>query len=319
MALQDTFKVLVTGGAGYIGSILVPILLKEGYYVIVIDNFMYHQSPLLDYCNNKNLKIIRGDARDEKTLTNVLKDVDVIIPLACLTGAPLCDKNPWEAKSVIVDAVSSLIKFKSDAQLIIYPNTNSGYGIGQKSALCTEESPLTPLSVYGRLKVEAEKTILETDNSVVFRLATVFGASPRMRVDLLVNDFVYRAINDRFVVLFEADAKRNYVHIRDVAGAFVFAIKNAKKLNGQVYNLGLSEANLSKRELCQKIQSFIPSFYFTIAEIGEDPDKRDYIVSNEKIEKAGYKPRVTLDEGINELIKAYNILHLKSEQYLNFQ
>lgn len=312
-------KVLITGGAGYIGSVLVNTLLQENYRVSVIDNFMYMQPSLLDSCGKESFSIIRGDARDESLLKKEMRDADVIIPLACLTGAPLCAKNPWEARSVIVDAVKSIIKLKSSEQILIYPNTNSGYGIGKKGTFCTEESPLTPISLYGQLKVEAEKLITDTKTRVVYRLATVFGASQRMRVDLLVNDFVYRAVTDKFVVLFEADAKRNYVHVQDVVRAFIFAMENISSMNGNVYNLGLSEANISKRELCERIKKHVPGFYFTVAEIGEDPDKRDYIVSNEKIEKTGFVFEHGLDRGIIELLKVFEILHLKNEQNLNFQ
>jgi nucleoside-diphosphate-sugar epimerase len=194
-------------------------------------------------------------------------------------------------------------------QRIIYPNTNSGYGIGTEGIHCTEETPLNPISLYGKLKVEVEKALLARGNTVVFRLATVFGVSPRMRLDLLVNDFTYRAFRDGFVVLFEADFKRNYVHIRDVSDAFLFAIDNFDMLNGQAYNLGLDEANYSKRELCELIRKQVPRFYYTEAKVGEDPDKRNYIVSNAKLEKTGFKARRGLESGIAELLKAYQILH----------
>ncbi|MBP7652793.1 NAD(P)-dependent oxidoreductase [Candidatus Dependentiae bacterium] len=311
--------VLMTGGAGYIGSILTPELIKIGYKVIVVDNLMYGQSTLLDLCHNDNFEFISGDCRNENLIKETVAKSDIIIPLACLTGAPLCGQDPWAAQSIIVDAVKLILKYRKPDQKIIYPNTNSGYGIGEQGKFCTEESPLNPISLYGKLKVEAEKLIANSGNYTIFRLATVFGASPRMRLDLLVNDFVYRAVKDKFVVLFEANAKRNYIHIRDVVGAFIFSLNNWDKIKNSVYNLGLSEANLSKFELCEKIKKFIPDFYFTCAEIGEDPDKRDYIVSNEKIEKAGYIPSFTLELGIKELIKVYKIIRLKKMQYLNFQ
>ncbi|HDD44669.1 MAG TPA: NAD(P)-dependent oxidoreductase [Candidatus Desulfofervidus auxilii] len=308
-------KVLVTGGAGYIGSVLVPIFLSKGYHVIVLDNFMYQQTSLLDCCYLPNFEIIRGDVRDENLMRDLIKKVDIIIPLACLTGAPLCEKNPWEAKAIIIDAIKMMFKYRSKKQPIIYPNTNSGYGIGEKNKYCTEESPLRPISLYGRLKVEAEKMILDAGNAISFRLATVFGISPRMRLDLLVNDFVYRAVYDKFIVLYDPDAKRNYIHIRDVVKAFLHVLNKWEVMKDNIYNVGLSNANLSKRELCKVIKKFIPDFYYTCAEIGEDPDKRDYIVSNEKIEKTGFKPDFSLEDGIKELIKGYKII--KRNQFSN--
>lgn len=310
-------RVLVTGGAGYIGSILIPALLNENFSVITVDNLMYGQAPLLDYCCFDNFDFVRGDVRDEKLISNLIKKVNIIIPLASLTGAPLCDKDPWTAKSVMVDAINLILKYRSKEQRILYPNTNSGYGIGDKDKYCTEESELKPVSLYGRLKVEAEKMLLESGNAVIFRLATVFGASPRMRIDLLVNDFVYRAVTDKFIVLFEAEAKRNYIHIRDVVRGFLHAINNWERMKDNIYNLGLSNANLSKKELCAKIKEFIPEFYYTIAEIGEDPDKRDYIVSNEKLESAGFSPLFSLEDGIKELVKVYRILKFNRNEFTN--
>lgn len=309
-------RILVTGGAGYIGSVLVPVLLHEGHEVTVIDNFLYNQSSLLDCCFDPKLAIIRGDVRDRTLMERHIAGKDFIIPLAALVGAPLCDKFPDEATSVNLDAVKLILEIRRPEQKVIFPNTNSGYGIGQEGIYCTEESPLNPVSHYGRLKVEAEKVVLEAGNGVTFRLATVFGTSPRMRLDLLVNDFVYRAVTDGFVVLFEADFKRNYIHIRDVAGAFLHAINNFDRMKGQAYNVGLSDANLSKRELCEEIKKQVPSFYFIEAEIGEDKDKRNYIVSNKKIQKTGFVSRVSLSEGISDLIKGFHII--KRSQFSNF-
>ncbi|MDO8505604.1 MAG: NAD(P)-dependent oxidoreductase [bacterium] len=308
-------KIVVTGGAGYIGSILVPALLQKGHAVVVVDNLLYRQTSLLDICNHPQLAIIRGDTRDKALMTRVLDDADAIIPLACLTGAPLCARYPMEAQAIIVDAVKMILSLRKKGQIILYPTTNSGYGVGEAGIHCTEETPLRPVSLYGKLKVEAERLILESGNAITFRLATTFGVSPRMRLDLLVNDFVYRAVNDRFIVLFEAHFKRNYIHVRDVARAFVYGIENFEIMKNQAYNVGLSEANLSKDELCREIKKQVPNFYFVEAAVGEDPDKRNYIVSNEKIEKAGFHPTVSLQQGITELLKGYTII--KENQFSN--
>ena len=301
-------KILITGAAGYIGSILVPALLNREHDVVALDNFMYHQTSLLDCCHDTKLAIIRGDSRDKQLLVEQIKSVDAIFPLACLTGAPLCNKNPQDARSINLDSIRMLLDLRSRDQIIIFPTTNSGYGIGEKGDYCTEESPLRPVSLYGQLKVEAEKHILESGNAITLRLATAFGISPRMRLDLLVNDFTYRAVNDRFIVLFEAHFKRNYIHVMDIAKAFIHCLDNFLKMKNETYNVGLSDANLSKWELCEEIKKHVPDFYFVEAEIGEDPDKRDYIVSNTKIEATGFKPDVSLQAGIKELIKGYRII-----------
>ncbi len=308
-------KILVTGAAGYLGSILVPELLKAGHKIIALDNFMYGQSSLLDCCSQEGFEVVRGDARDKDLLAKVLKTSDIIIPLACLTGAPLCSKDPIGAKSTNLDAVQMILDLRSKQQRVIYPTTNSGYGIGQNGVRCDEKTPLKPISLYGRLKVEAEKVVLDSGNSITMRLATVFGVSPRMRLDLLVNDFVYRAVTDGFLVLFESHFKRNYIHVRDVTRAFIHCMAQFDAMQGQPYNVGLSDCNISKMELCERIKRQVPSFYFTEAEVGEDPDKRDYIVSNAKIENTGFKPRFSLDEGIAELIKGYQVI--KRAQYAN--
>jgi len=308
-------KILVTGGAGYIGSVLVPRLLKEGHTVTVLDNFMYKQSSLLDCCVDPKLEIVRGDARDSALVERLMKTADAVFPLACLTGAPLCAMDPDTARGVIVDATRKILKFKSKGQIIIYPITNSGYGIGERDKMCTEGSPLKPVSLYGRLKVEAEEAILQAGNAITLRLATAFGVSPRMRLDLLVNDFTYRAVYDRYLVIFEAKFRRNFIHVRDVAKAFSHALNNFEKMKDQAYNVGLSDANLSKWQLCEEIKKLIPDFYFVESDINEDPDKRDYIVSNEKIEATGFRPDHSLQSGIAELIKAYKII--KRNQYAN--
>ena len=307
--------ILVTGGGGYIGSTLVPYLLSQGHHVTVIDNFMYQQNCLLDCCFDKKLTIIRGDVRDRKLLSEWVPSVDAILPLACLTGAPLCNREPETAKAVNFDAVRTIADLMSSQQMLVFPSTNSGYGIGKKDIYCDEETPLQPVSIYGRLKVEIESFLLDKGNCVTFRFATLFGISPRMRLDLLVNDFTYRACVDRFIVLFEPHFKRNYLHVRDAARAFVHVLTNYEKMKGHPYNVGLSDANLSKWELCELIQKHIPGFCFMVAEIGEDPDKRNYTVSNQRIEATGFKPIVSLDEGIKELIKGYQIV--RRNQYAN--
>jgi len=301
-------KVLVTGGAGYIGSILVPELLKNGFEVMVLDNFMYRQNSLLECCCDVKFDVTKGDARDESTLKRLLSKADIIIPLAALVGAPLCDRDKTGAVTINRDAILSIVKLCAKDQRIIIPITNSGYGIGQKNVFCTEETPLNPVSLYGKVKVEAEKAVLDRGNSVSLRLATVFGMSPRMRVDLLVNDFTYRAVNDRFVVVFQGHFKRNYIHVRDVARAFLHVIANFNTMKNEAYNVGLSEANLSKLELCAKIKEQLSDFVYLEATVGEDPDKRDYIVSNEKIEKTGFKTAYSLEAGLQELIKGYRII-----------
>lgn len=301
-------RILVTGAAGYIGSILVPALLRQGYEVVALDNFMYNQTSLLDCCHDDRLTIVRGDSRDRRLVPELLKGCEAVFPLACFTGAPLCSRDPVGARTVNLDAVKMILELRSRDQVIIFPTTNSGYGIGQKDVYCTEETPLNPVSLYGRLKVEIERLVLESGNSITLRLATAFGVSPRMRLDLLVNDFTYRAVTDRFLVLFEAHFKRNYVHVRDVARAFMHCLENFEAMKDEPYNVGLSDANLSKWELCQEIKKQVPEFWFVEAEVGEDPDKRDYIVSNEKIEKAGFKAEISLQSGIAELIKGYQAI-----------
>jgi nucleoside-diphosphate-sugar epimerase len=308
-------RILVTGGAGYIGSILVPTLLQDNYEVTVLEAFLFGQASLLDHCINPRLKIVRGDCRDRATMEKLLRNADVIIPLAAIVGAPACALDQTAATSTNLDAVRMLLTLRSKHQRIILPNTNSGYGIGETGVACTERSPLRPISLYGKTKVQAEAAVLEAGNAVTFRLATVFGLSPRMRIDLLVNDFVHRAVTDRTVTVFEGHAKRNYIHVRDVARAFVHALAHFEAMINEPYNVGLSDANLSKIELCQEIKKHLPYFVFLEAPIGEDPDKRNYIVSNEKIEKTGFRPKYSLHDGIQELIKGFTIL--RNSKYSN--
>jgi nucleoside-diphosphate-sugar epimerase len=301
-------KILVTGGAGYVGSILVPALLADGSEVTVLDSFVYGQSSLLDCCADPRLRIVRGDCRDEATLREALRGQDAVIALAALVGAPICDRDPIAATTTNLDAIRLLDRLRSRDQWVLYPNTNSGYGVGEKDAFCTEESPLRPISLYGRTKVEAEQVLLESGNAISFRLATVFGASPRMRLDLLVNDFVYRAVNDSALVIFQGHFRRNFVHVRDVARAFQHGMENFERMRGRPYNVGLDEANVTKLELCARIKQHVPRFVYLEAPIGEDPDKRDYVVSNERIRATGFAAKHSLDAGIQELVKTYSII-----------
>lgn len=301
-------RILITGGAGYIGSVLTPRLLAEGHEVTVLDNFMFRQNSLTDCCHYSTFQIIRGDCRDETLTKKLVAKADLIIPLAALVGAPICNLDKVAAQTTNFESVEMICRVASKEQWILMPVTNSGYGIGEKGKYCTEESPIRPISLYGTTKVKAEEVVLQRENSISFRLATVFGMSPRMRTDLLVNDFVYRAVYDRAVVIFEGHFKRNYIHIRDIARLFVHAIQHFESMKGKPYNAGLEDANLSKLELCAFIKRHLPSFVFLEAPIGEDPDKRDYIVSNARLAATGFKPEWSLDRGITELIKGYTIL-----------
>lgn len=301
-------KILITGGAGYVGSVMTEHFLGKGYAVTVLDDFRYRQTSLLHLCHHQGLRIVRGDVREPAVLKPLLKDADAIIPLAAVVGAPACDRHPQEARSINVGAVKLIDRLRSRSQPVLFPVTNSGYGVGEEGAFCTEESPLRPISSYGRQKVEAEKVLMGSGHAIAFRLATAFGVSPRMRIDLLVNDFTYRAFVDRVIVLFEAHFKRNYIHVRDIARAFAFGLENFAKLKGEVFNVGLSSANLSKLELCRTIKRHLPKLVIITSEVGKDPDQRNYIVSNAKIERAGFRARHGLDWGIDELIRAYGFL-----------
>ncbi|WP_373237126.1 NAD-dependent epimerase/dehydratase family protein [Cohaesibacter celericrescens] len=303
-----SYNILVTGGAGYLGSTMVPDLLADGHKVTVLDNFTFGQASLNHVCNQPNFSVVNGDVRIEEHIAPLIKKADVIIPLAALVGAPLCSRDPVGAKTINHDAIMMMMNLVSKDQKILMPTTNSAYGSGDKNNFCTEDSPLRPISNYAIEKVAVEKELMQHPNAISFRLATVFGMSPRMRVDLLVNDFTYRAVKDGAVVLFESHFKRNYIHVRDVSKAFRHGLANHDKMKGQIYNVGLSDANISKKELCETIQKQLPNFTFVEAALGKDPDQRNYIVSNDKIEATGFKTDNSLDSGVRELIKGYTML-----------
>ena len=301
-------RILITGGAGYIGTILVPMLLERGHHVTVLDTFKSGGPDLSSACQYDTFEPIKGDARDTRILDDLIPKHDVLIPLAALVGAPLCKEDAIGATTLNRDAVIALVQRAGGEQRIVYPTTNSGYGVGEAGKFCTEESLLRPISLYGTTKVEAETAVLDSGRGVSLRLATVFGMAPRMRLDLLVNDFTHRAVTDRALLVFEGHFKRNYIHIRDVAKGFIHAMDNYDRMRGEAYNLGLSSANLSKLELCERIKTHVPSFVYVEAPIGEDPDKRDYIVSNAKLEATGWFPDFDLDRGIKELIKGFRMI-----------
>lgn len=303
-----SLKILITGGAGYLGSILTEHLLAKKHKVTVLDNLMYGEQNLNHLCANPDFDFVFGDARNESLVKSLVKTADVVIPLAAIVGAPCCDLDPLMATSVNLDAIKMINNLRSPSQLLIYPTTNSGYGTKTGDVYCTEETPLEPISLYGRTKSDAEAIVLASENSITLRLATVFGMSPRMRMDLLVNHFVYAALTDRYIVIFEKDFKRNYVHIRDVADCFIHCIENSSSMIGRPFNVGLDNANLSKEELALTIKSHIPEFFVHFSEIGSDPDKRNYIVSNQRLREAGFEAKHTLDMGIRELIKGYALL-----------
>ncbi len=302
-----TTHVLITGAAGYLGSVLCEHLLASGYKVTALDSLIYNQNSLFHLCANPNFDFVGGDAREEALIKQVIKTADVIIPLAAIVGASACKRDPWAATSTNLDAITLINRVRSPQQLVLYPNTNSGYGTTSGELYCTEDSPLEPITLYGKDKVAAELALLDSPNVITLRLATVFGMSPRMRIDLLVNHFTYAAITDGYITIFEKDFKRNYIHVRDVADCFIHCLEHAEQMMGRPYNLGLDEANLSKQELALKIKEYVPNFYLHFAPIGEDPDKRNYIVSNQRLREAGFEAKRGLDEGIQELLKGYQM------------
>ena len=308
------FKILITGGAGYIGTVLTKLLLERNYpHVTVFDNLIHRQGGILENCGNPAFKFVYGDVRNQDLYKKLISEHDVIVNLAAYVGMPICNRFPLEAKQVNQDSSEFLAKNVSKEQLVIYATTNSGYGLGQhvdgKPVFCTEETPLKPISVYGETKCAAEKAIMESGNNISFRLATVMGVSRKMRMDLLVNDFTWRAWNDKFIVLFESSFKRNFIHVKDVARAINFSIQGRhQSMRGQVYNLGNTSANVNKMELCLAIKKQVPDFYITESPINKDPDQRNYIVSNEKLESLGWKPNYSLDDTIAELLKACPII-----------
>lgn len=300
--------ILITGGSGYIGSVLSEHLLDAGYRVTVLDSLIYAQQTLFHLCHNPNFNFVFGDVRDKAILKPLVEQADAIIPLAAIVGAPACDRDPLMTTSVNVDAVRLITQLRKPSQLIVYPTTNSGYGTKSGALHCTEETPLEPISLYGQTKVDAEQLVLDGENTISLRLATVFGLSPRMRLDLLVNTFTWAAVSDGYITIFEKDFKRNYVHVRDVADCFIHCLKNSSKMVGRPYNVGLDAANLSKEELALKIKEYVPNYYLHFAEFGSDPDKRNYIVSNQRLREAGFEAKRSLDDGIQELIKGFRTL-----------
>jgi nucleoside-diphosphate-sugar epimerase len=303
--MPDT--VLITGGAGYVGSILCEHLLQAGFGVRVLDKMTFEPS-LMHLCANPRFDFILGDVRDERLVAQAMSEADVIIPLAAIVGAPASKRDPWMTTAINRDAIRLITKLRSSLQLIIYPTTNSGYGAQSGDVHCTEDTPLEPISLYGVTKAEAEEDVLSSGNSITLRLATVFGMSPRMRLDLLVNHFTYAAVTDGYMVIFEKHFKRNYVHVRDVADCFVHCIQHQQTMIGRPFNVGLDSANLSKQELAEKIREHVPGFFIHYSEIGSDPDKRNYIVSNQRLREAGFEASRSIDDGIRELLKGYRML-----------
>lgn len=309
-------KVLITGGAGYIGSVLTSLLLEEGFEVTVTDNLEYNQLSLLHLFNKKNFKFIKEDVTNFDFLKKIVSEHDIIIPLAAVVGAPACEIKKELATKLNFEQIKLIVDNMTKNQKLIMPNTNSQYGSSDK--IITEDSPFNPLSHYAKTKCDAENYILNSGNGICLRLATVFGVSPRMRTDLLVNNFTLKSLTDGYLVIFEGSFKRNYIHVSDIANTFLFCIQNYDKMNNDVFNVGLSEANLSKKELASEIKKFIPNLVIKEDNYKEDSDKRNYIVSNKKLESYGWKPKVTISEGIKELIEGYQmIINYQNKNFSN--
>lgn len=309
--------ILVTGGAGYLGSVLCEHLLRAGYRVTAVDNLMYRQHGLFHLCADPNFDFVPGDARDERVMAPLIKKADAILPLAGIVGVGACNRDPLLTRTVNLEAVRMINRLRSKQQTVVFPTTNSGYGAKSGDVHCTEETPLEPISLYGQTKVEAEKALLDSPNTITLRLATVFGMSPRMRVDLLVNHFTYVAFTDGYIVIFEKDFKRNFVHIRDVADCFIHCLKNADRMVGRPYNVGLESANLSKEELALKVKTHLPNFFIHFAAVGSDPDKRNYVVSSRRLREAGFEAKRSMDDGIQELVKGYRMIGHVSHAFRN--
>lgn len=309
-------KILITGGAGYIGNVLCRSFLKtQKYKVTVLDNFLFQQqNSLLDIISNDNFNVVKGDVRDIDIFKKLISEHDVIIPLAAIVGAPACEKNKQLSKEINLDQIKNMKKFISKDQIVILPITNSGYGVGSSDIFFDEKSPLNPISHYGKLKVEAEKVMMDFENFISLRLATVFGVSNRMRIDLLVNDFVYRATKDKYLLLFESHFKRNFIHIKDIASAMIFFIEKFQNYKHNIFNVGLEDANLSKKELCELIKTEVHDFIYVENSFKKDPDQRNYIVSNKKILATGWKPEKTIKFGIKELIKCYDYFEINNNK-----
>jgi nucleoside-diphosphate-sugar epimerase len=305
-------KVLITGGAGYLGSVLTEVLLNKQYQVTVLDNLIYKQTSLVPFSHNKNFNFILGDVRDEELLKSLVNQHDIVIPLAAIVGMPACKANPELTVQVNYEQVKNITKWISKDQIVLIPNTNSQYG--SSTEIITEDSPFKPLSLYAEMKCDAEKAVLDSGNGIALRLATVFGTSYRMRTDLLVNDFTYKAVSEGYLVLFESHFIRNYIHIRDIANTFVFMIENYNECNNNAFNVGLTEANCTKLQLAQTIQKFIPDLVIVQNEFKQDFDQRNYMVSNAKLESKGWKPEFGLEEGIQELIKGYQLIRKYSNK-----
>jgi nucleoside-diphosphate-sugar epimerase len=309
-------KVLITGGAGYLGSVLTEVLLNNGYNVTIIDNLLYKQTSVAPFTYNKNFNFILGDVTDNTLLKKLVEENDVIIPLAAIVGMPACKSQPELTIKINYEQVKNITKWATKNQMILIPNTNSQYG--SSTEIITEDSPFKPLSLYAETKCDAEKSVLDSGNGIALRLATVFGMSYRMRTDLLVNDFVYKSMTDGYLVLFESHFIRNYIHIRDIANTFLFMIHNYEKCNNNAYNVGLTTANCTKLELAQKIQKFIPDLVIVENNFKQDFDQRNYMVSNSKLESLGWLPNFTLEDGINELIFGYNLINkFKNKDFTN--